>query len=392
MRILPATGILALILADLLYVAATPVPFRSSELVPKESLDAKIPSTDNVNVSFAVFGRNSEQGHDIVARFNSNEDDEPHASDPTTAAQSTSDRIAIPSEFLPLRSPPIKLIVPTRPNLSGWGSVINIFHLMDAAADLDTNGRLHESRDAFKEQLETIMAKGRVKRKSLHVLRQELEVIRPTALVLANTTNVALEGLQDSIKKATELHNTFEGEIMVPQGFIGGAQKLAIKVPYGNGRKEAIASLNNIVTLMYLAEGHDQTRKVQMRRLKQSLTHVRFNLALPSSRIHKPILDGDQLCVIQLYIQKVVKQHNAGHWMEEDDIKKWKQGTSEDTSCDVKISKAKTSIQIPSCFLPEETPRLSMPVPPSNDAGGIERVDGILMLMAKLDWMGTLKT
>ncbi|KAG6834129.1 hypothetical protein H0H93_011669, partial [Arthromyces matolae] len=266
--------------------------------------------------SFAAVDNNNGQRHNIVARSNTDGDDESRISDTSKPAQSSPDPITIPPEFLPLGSPTIKMIIPTRLNLSGWGSVVNIANLIDAAANLDKDGQLHASRVAFRQQLETIILQVKLFQwKSLHALRQGLKDTRPTALVLENTTNVPLESLQDSIKKAMELHNMFEGEVMIPQGFLGGAPKLAIKVPYGSGGKEAIASIDNILTLMRLATRNNELLTHQLRKLKQSLTHIRFNLALSWSWDRKPIVNGDQLCAILVYIQKVVKQHNAGQWM-----------------------------------------------------------------------------
>ncbi|KAG6818430.1 hypothetical protein H0H93_005060, partial [Arthromyces matolae] len=256
MKILLARGIYALLLADILSVAARPVSTTTSRLVPRESFGVEFPSTDSVNhhqiVSSVV---DSNDGQDIVARTTSDGDGEPHAGPSASrmnAEQPRRDRMAIPHEFFPQDSPPVEMILPTARNLSGWGSVLNIFNLISAIANLD--GKLTTSRDTIKTQLDEILPFSSVNRYS-----RELKKTRPTALVLENTKNLDLDELRDSIQKAVQLHNDFEGEVMVPKGFLVGPTTLAIKVPYKNGKEEAVASLGNILKLIRLATVNNET-------------------------------------------------------------------------------------------------------------------------------------
>ncbi|KAG6846527.1 hypothetical protein H0H93_013398, partial [Arthromyces matolae] len=76
--------------------------------------------------------------------------------------------------------------------------------------------------------------------------------------------------------------------------------------------------------------------------------------------------------------------------VKKEDIAEWKQGYSGDTSCDVNISRERI-VKIPGYFLPAGTESFSMTVPRSDDTDGTERVNSILMLMAKLDGTEMLK-
>ncbi|KAG6846704.1 hypothetical protein H0H93_012340, partial [Arthromyces matolae] len=382
----------ALILADIFSVAARPLPLPGSGLVPRESFDAIIPSTDDVNVSFAMI--HSNEGRGIAARNTSDGDDEPHAvpsaSRKRDAEKHRKDPMTIPHEFLPKESPPLKIILPRAQNLnlSGWGSVLNILNLINAMADLD--GTLKKSGVIFKAALEQALPMSPVDR-----YIRELKKMRPTALVLEETKNLDLDGLRNAIQKAIQLHNDFEGEIMIPKGFLEGSTALAIKVPYKNGKEEAVASLRNILTLMRLATVGETALSTRLKNLRRALKE-RFGFDFPSeTRTRKPVLDATQF-LMRGYILKVVKRHNAGEWMKKEDIEKWNQDTLivEDLPPVEEVPRRRHFFQIPSSFfvpVKGKTKTITMSIPSSDDIEGLKRVDEILTLMAKVDGTDALK-
>ncbi|KAG6835485.1 hypothetical protein H0H93_000943 [Arthromyces matolae] len=360
-----------------------PIARTSSGLVPREAFNVGFPSTDIVNLPDWV-PPDSDGGQGLVARFpSSDDDDEPLAANPKKL-EPKPNSITIPPEFLPTGSTPVSMTMPTPRNLSGLGSMLHIFNMIKAAANCDPSRQLDTPRDTFKTGLENKLGDG------LDALMADLKNKRPTAINLDENSNLSLEELRNSIEKA----------IKVPEGFLVGNLVLAIKIPYPD-REEAIASLHNIFKLMRSATVNNPRLSQRLSYFRVALSKQRFKIDnIFTSRGRKDTLHGNELSIIQQYIEKMVKRHNAGGWMKEEDIDKWRQdmGPSDNTRSNEDSStqevpqerRDRRSIQIPNFFimpdrLKTKSKKMHMNVPPSSDKDGQESVNRILTLMAAVD-------
>ncbi|KAG6849806.1 hypothetical protein H0H93_004882 [Arthromyces matolae] len=330
-----------------------------------------------------------DDGLGLLVRDSTDNDDE-------DASSSHTDKnpIKIPRGFRPdgpSSEVELEMKVPPVHHLSRWGSVLNIVDLMVAAAKKspDLKGPL----DTFKMELG-----GRNVEKFLKAMSNKLEKKRPTALRLRETENLDLEELQSSIEKAVKSHNEFNGEIRIPATFSPGTV-LHMKVP-DPSNAPGVQSVENCIKVMLIATADDtedptnqsgKGRMHQLSRFRMVLTQGRYLLTLPSigKRNDKP-LTKNHLRAVQKRIKEVVERHNDNQWVLDVDlsIPEIQDGEDDGDDCpDQQVPRdRKRIIEIPRAYfvLKSRKTALKVYVPSPNDENGMESMNDILELMAKV--------
>ncbi|KAG6849805.1 hypothetical protein H0H93_004881 [Arthromyces matolae] len=356
----------AVVLTNVFLAASTPIPLTGSGLLSVNSFNGvdKVPTASH------------DRDLGLLARDPTDEDNDSLDSKPTPNLNT----ITIPHVFRPARTssePELKMTIPRITEYTCWGSVLNIIHLIDAAAERETN--LKGPRNTFLQEL-TTTADLKV---SLKAITQKIERLRPTALHMQETTRLNLETILDHIETAVTKHNQFKADIKMPIGFFPH-ENLGMKVPYPENVK-AVNSVKVILRLLRSATGSNTEHLIfQLLNFKKILS-LHYELALPNfQRQHYTRLTVAKFTACQELIRMAIARHNDNIWVEDDqfvipefpDDGNYYQPPP--TQVNLKDPHIPKTFFIPSTYKKS----LHLSIPHEDDKDGKESVNQILELMA----------
>ncbi|KAG6836509.1 hypothetical protein H0H93_007299 [Arthromyces matolae] len=362
----------AVVLTNVFLAASTPIPLTGSGLLSVKLFngDDKVPDASRD----LQFDLENEGELGLLARDPTDEDNDSVDSKPTP------NPITIPHVFRPAGTssePELKMTIPRITEHTCWGSVLNIIHLIDAAAERDTN--LKGPRDTFVQELTTTAAL----KVSLKKITQRIERLRPTALHMQETTELDLETILDHIETAVKKHNEFQADIKIPIGFFPN-ENLGMKVPYPKN-VDAVNSVKVILRLLRSATGSNtENLMVQLVNFKKTLS-LHYELALPNfQRQHHTRLTVAKFTACQELIRKAIERHNNNDWVEDDQFVIPEFPDDENYYQPPPTQDNLKAPQIPKIFFIQSTSKksLHLSIPRRDDKDGKESVNQILDLMA----------
>ncbi|KAG6834773.1 hypothetical protein H0H93_007512, partial [Arthromyces matolae] len=367
--ILSQCNVGAVILANFFPAASTPIPLTGSGLLSVKSFNAhnKVPTASHLQLDVANEGERGLLARDPTDKDDNNVDSKPKRSP-----------ITIPHVFRPPAAssePELKMTIPGATDHTCWGSVLNIVHLIDAAAERNT--KLRGPRDTFVKELKTTASI----RGTLVLFTRNIERLRPSALNMQETEGRDLETILDHIETAVKKHNEFKGDIKIPIGFFPN-ENLGMKVPYPENTP-AVNSVKVIIGLLQSATGSNTEYLTdQLCTFRNTLVR-HFKLNLPGIQRNHTRLTDAKFTACQQLVREAIARHNNNDWVKDnqfvipeipDDGNYYNPPPTQ--------YEAATRIHMPQFFIPSGYKGLHLTLPRGDDNDGKESVKHILELMA----------
>ncbi|KAG6815313.1 hypothetical protein H0H93_010266 [Arthromyces matolae] len=363
----------AVVFTNLFLIVATPIPkpFTASDLnsrvLPAELFDDGVPTTAARIIALPDVV-DIEDGPSLLARA---------PSEGSEGSSSTGPLITIPKEFLqvPPDSAPVTLRVPRVLEYTSLRSVLHILDLMNVA--VDKCDALKVPRDTFLEELQKIKIPSF---KSLDNLTWRINQNRFPESEEEDLQVLDLETLKHRITDAVKTESMFQGEILIAAAFFPGGQRIGLKVPYPDNA-DAVQSVDAILYLLHSGISREQAKHLGSlcSQLKVRLkTDFKLDLGdRPPQKIGS--LTPEERKAFEMQFIRVVGLHNNAKWISRDIPE----------TCSA-------TMMIPQIFLPAKSgdsnpSRRTLRIPSSNDKGGVDSLNNLLQLMAKVAGPDTIR-